>query len=518
MSRVVQHFIGSASFDVAALRQTLQQEGWSILSIDDEQWEETWLDGKKWPLLKAGLGCRVRKTKASQGYIVELGPVPRAPNEFCHQWQAVLNCPQLRDLPDVDIASVLEREFSLSTPEDMSERLRALVFSSAILCHDEGEEAQLIFTSLQATANRTEEYVYLRSTVRSEEAALSMSNVAQKLQLLPLQTSLLDHVVKKLDLGGRKLKKPPRPVVKEKDVLADVAQKVFRYHCKQMFVNEVGTRVGLDPEYLHDMRVATRRMRSAFGDFKACYQNEDIEFFTTELRWVADVLGQVRDLDVQITDLHDIEQQLDIDEDEFASILSLLEFRRQEARQSMLVELSSQRYASFVEKYKEFIERNPVRNLRAIGATVSAKTKAAEAARELLALRTEKVFKRGKKAVKNLCDERLHRLRIQCKKLRYLAEFFRTALNEELATSFIAHLIGLQDLIGEQHDSVVAIDRLQDVIEQLPEQDGTVETLQQLVEASRERAEVLRDKVPETFSQFKAFVESEAWQQMLGQS
>jgi hypothetical protein len=61
------------------------------------------------------------------------------------------------------------------------------------------------------------------------------------------------------------------PGVLADDVLSEAGRKVLAYHFNQMLLHEEGTRLGVDIEELHDMRVATRRMRAAFEVFADAY-------------------------------------------------------------------------------------------------------------------------------------------------------------------------------------------------------------------------------------------------------
>ena len=116
-------------------------------------------------------------------------------------------------------------------------------------------------------------------------------------------------------------------------------------------------------------------------------------------------------------------------------------------------------------------------------------------------------------------DSRLHKLRIQCKGLRYLAEFFKSLFDKEVVDPFIEHLVALQDLIGEQHDSVVAVERLENVrdflIERLGARSATVKALNKLIEAGKERAKGLKGEVPGAFEAFLGFAESKKWRDAL---
>ncbi|HYC06426.1 MAG TPA: CHAD domain-containing protein, partial [Candidatus Binatia bacterium] len=84
------------------------------------------------------------------------------------------------------------------------------------------------------------------------------------------------------------------------DTIAEAGRKVLRFHLARMLAREVGTREGSDPEELHSMRVATRRMRAAWRVFGDGFRPGRTKRHRRELREIAGRLGAVRDLDVLI--------------------------------------------------------------------------------------------------------------------------------------------------------------------------------------------------------------------------
>ena len=86
--------------------------------------------------------------------------------------------------------------------------------------------------------------------------------------------------------------------------IAEVAYAVFRKQLRRMLRHEPGTRLGDDIEELHDMRVASRRLRAAIRLFRP-FLPARFDRLGAELRWLGGVLGDVRDLDVQIEQLEE---------------------------------------------------------------------------------------------------------------------------------------------------------------------------------------------------------------------
>jgi len=90
------------------------------------------------------------------------------------------------------------------------------------------------------------------------------------------------------------------PGVIAEDPHAEAGRKVLRFHLARMLAREPGTRAGIDPEELHGMRVATRRMRAAWRVFGDAYNPDRTKVYRRRLRELAALLGGVRDLDVLI--------------------------------------------------------------------------------------------------------------------------------------------------------------------------------------------------------------------------
>ena len=149
---------------------------------------------------------------------------------------------------------------------------------------------------------------------------------------------------------------PGPPDLGSTDVTPDVtmgelAYAVLRRQLAVLRAKEPGTRLGEDPEELHDMRVATRRLRAALDLFVEVLPVR-ARVFRTELGWLAAALGTVRDLDVQLDGLDDMAETVagwgDVfgsdDHDPLRDLSALLWSARDAARADMLAALDSVRW------------------------------------------------------------------------------------------------------------------------------------------------------------------------------
>ncbi len=78
----------------------------------------------------------------------------------------------------------------------------------------------------------------------------------------------------------------------------EMAESVLPARLETLFKHEMGTRAGEDPEELHDMRVASRRLRAALEAFAVCYHGKEFKRVARQTKALTDALGGVRDSDV----------------------------------------------------------------------------------------------------------------------------------------------------------------------------------------------------------------------------
>jgi CHAD domain-containing protein len=237
------------------------------------------------------------------------------------------------------------------------------------------------------------------------------------------------------------------------DTFAEAGRKVFRYHFAEMLHNEPGTRLGEDIEALHDMRVATRRMRAAFEVFGSAFEAQEMKHHLAGLRATGRALGTVRDLDVMIEKAERYRSQLP--EAEQAGLEPLFAFwhaEREAARQRMLAYLDSQAYADFRREFNTFTG-TPGSGARPVSDNPPEPRLVSEIAPILLFTRMAAVRAYGP-FMAGAPLERYHALRIEFKKLRYTVEFFRDVLGEEAKTA-IGQFKKIQDHLGDLNDAHV---------------------------------------------------------------
>lgn len=215
-----------------------------------------------------------------------------------------------------------------------------------------------------------------------------------------------------------------------------------------------------DPEGVHDMRVASRRLRSALRDFRNIFRKRDLVVLSRESKILADCLGEVRDEDVAIISLEEL--RLGVAPEARAGLELLIAERverRQTARLKLTKTITPQRLAKLSQL---FVERVGVERI-ATDAVEGISGKPTLPFRDLGGKRIGEQFGRFAKRAACLyrpsASAELHELRIEAKRLRYALELFGVCWNDQL-TLFTEQIAEMQGALGDLHDYDEWIDQL----------------------------------------------------------
>ncbi|QGU33275.1 CHAD domain-containing protein [Thermochromatium tepidum] len=214
-------------------------------------------------------------------------------------------------------------------------------------------------------------------------------------------------------------------------------------------------------EGVHQMRVSSRRMRAALSAFRTAVPKTVSQPWSDELRWIANQLGPARDLDVFIDEgLASVRHRLPLSGGE--RLEALARQRRALAYESVRAMLDSERYLAFKLDFPDWFgqaawtraELSP-RERHRLARSI------AHYARKRLDRLMHHVLEAGL-GVDRDDPRQMHLLRIECKKLRYAAEFFAPIVPG--LDDFIDRLKGLQDLLGALNDVAVTSELLADLL------------------------------------------------------
>jgi len=214
-----------------------------------------------------------------------------------------------------------------------------------------------------------------------------------------------------------------------------------------LLANEPAARAG-EPEGVHQMRTAGRRMRGELRAFRPLIDANWAEALVVDLRWLGGVLGAARDLDVLRAGL--AESAVDLREP-LAPLFAVLDERCGTARAVLREALESDRYRSLLERL--------ARSAREPSLTAAADEPCRDALPPLVAELWERLKKRGRRLQPTDSNEAFHAVRIRAKRVRYAGEAASRALgtrSSKAAARFARRAKRVQDALGRHQDAVVA--------------------------------------------------------------
>lgn len=239
---------------------------------------------------------------------------------------------------------------------------------------------------------------------------------------------------------------------------------IFRDCIEHFLVNEAAALDGRDPEGVHQVRVALRRMRSAWSTFAPLLATEDSASLRAEAKWLAGNLGPARDWDVFLTErLMPMEARYPGNA-ALAVLRRSAEAARRAAYHQASSALLSQRATRLFLDFGEWIEtrgwrgRGPAADDESIAPAMCDRP-LADMAPALLERQYRKVCRRGRHFARLPGDAR-HELRLAVKKLRYTAEFFVQLAHPATAKKFVTETAALQDALGNLTDATTLAARL----------------------------------------------------------
>jgi inorganic triphosphatase YgiF len=236
---------------------------------------------------------------------------------------------------------------------------------------------------------------------------------------------------------------------------------------RHLVANQAAALEGVDPEGVHQMRVAARRMRSALAFFAPVVPERQRTALRDPLRWLAEELGPARDLDVFTLELLGPLAAARPDDTGLARLLETAQARRADAQARAREALRSPRYPRLVLELGAWLARRSWRE-QPLSETSAALF---GAARPFTADRLERRHRKARRLGRRLAQatpEERHRLRIRLKKLRYAAEFSAPLHPGRRAERYARRLARLQDTLGHLNDVVLAEARLAELVRSAP--------------------------------------------------
>ena len=250
------------------------------------------------------------------------------------------------------------------------------------------------------------------------------------------------------------------------EMRSDEATKIIlRSLLQVMKTNEAHIEKDLDTEFLHDYRVAVRRTRSALGQIKNVFPNETTLRFKKDFSFVGKLSNQLRDLDVYLLKKDAYKAMLpSVLRDDIDPLFDYLRNKRSKALKQVVRSFGSVKYRQILHEWETFLNE-PLKDAPTIS----------NADQSILTLSQKRIYKQyvsmvdaSNRILEKIDDEKLHALRIECKKLRYLMEFFSSLFTRKKMKTLIERLKKLQNKLGDLNDLRVQQEYLLNISEELP--------------------------------------------------
>ena len=278
--------------------------------------------------------------------------------------------------------------------------------------------------------------------------------------------------------GTGRAKQRKSPSVKPSDTMDTAGRKVMRFYLDGMLGHERGVLDGWDIEALHDMRVATRRLRVAFRLFRRTFGRKTLTPFLRQCRQLGRNLGRVRDLDVFLEFVDEYAQEHDnAGAFGMVALRTRLEMEREEPRSILADYLQQKPYTRFKQAFRAWINGKTKYKPKKTG-----KRPVRQVVPELLNTQRTVVLDYETQILNDPASETLHNLRIACKQMRYTADFFRACYKKKRLSPLRERMTELQDFLGRVHDADVHVDYVRHYIGALDRRSS----LQRVIQADLE--------------------------------
>ncbi len=406
-------------------------------------------DTPRLELFDAGISLRVRRMSGNWFQAVKAAGHSSVGLHQRMEWEDIIA------FGHPDFSKITEPALTRIFDQPVLRAALAPIFSTEVrrtewhLIWDNGDHIELALDLGNLLIGKKREPIH---EIELELKAGSASRLFELALVLQQDMKLELENVSKAQRGYAHYRPQPPAVVRahrtslKKHMSGHAALKQIAWECLgQLQGNQDMVLHGTDIEGVHQMRVALRRLRSAFNVFKDVLSPQDVAQILDELRWITTLLGEARDLDVFMTEtLPPMVRHLH----EHAGLLALRERARNaqaSAYRKVRSALASQRYHRLLLTLGAWLERDRP--------TVpeSPEQEVALIARRMLTKRYKQLRRHGQRLADMHPEER-HAARIAAKKLRYAAEFFSSLYPEKETRAFLRKLAALQNVLGELND------------------------------------------------------------------
>lgn len=298
--------------------------------------------------------------------------------------------------------------------------------------------------------------------------------------------------------------KPDIPIGPE-DAAFDVASDIIAAHLGVARRNEAGMVADLDTEFLHDYRVALRKIRSVLSLFRGVYSEAQTQALKARFSALMAPTGRLRDLDVYLLEREGVYALLPESLHGGLDRMFAMFAEERAAEHARLVRhLRSAAYETEIAKLEKLFARR-----RKLARGPAADRPAHAFASRLIWKRYRRICRIAAAIDADTPDAEVHELRIHCKKLRYLMEFFAPAFPRQACKRLIKALKRLQTTLGDFNDHAVQQESLTAFLAGLDPKDhdrnlDLAQSVGALIAVLHQRQLEARARVVSSFAEFNS--------------
>lgn len=336
--------------------------------------------------------------------------------------------------------------------------------------------------------------------------------VRREIERFGLAAAEKDLLVEALAFNGRRpaaYQVRPRVVLDGRLRADEAARTLLASYLQVMRRNLPGILARTDSEFLHDFRTSLRRARSLLSELQGVFPKRTLERYRRDLKWLGEITGPVRDLDVMALALDDYAALLDDPRQRDAFRRACGPFLERElavAYERLHERLESPRFTRLMHSLEEFLT-----------SPVPRRTPLEHAMRDVHSFAGERLARRFRKLRRGIASagggdnaERLHEVRILAKRCRYLLDAFASLYPKARVRALRESLREAQDRLGAHHDCAVHEEDLAQLAERMRREEALPAAVADAFETLRDRLQAERARrAGEAVASLRAFVESD---------
>lgn len=335
---------------------------------------------------------------------------------------------------------------------------------------------------------------------------------------MPAHTPLYASALAALDIAPSAYNAKPQFQLAPKMRADTAVRDILRFLFGIMRQNEAGILDDIDTEFLHDFRVACRRARSAVGQFKGVFDASTTQRLRQDLGNLGTMTNRVRDLDVYLLSRAAYRAKLpEAHRDAIEPLFDRLQRDRQQAFHSLKRKLRAKTYTKLMTQWETFVNAETAETASATSTTgPNAARPIRKVAQKRLSKLCGRVVDSGRLLLAEEDEERMHELRIDCKKLRYALEFTSSLFPPPAIAPVLRHLRKLQDVLGDFHDCCVQQETLATYAAHFAEAEATAQAIEQLIDVLELEKQGCKAAFAERFTTFATSVDGDQpWQRKI---